>query len=445
MKQYQITLDNVLDFAKNYTGEKFHALLCDPPYELGFMGKGWDNSGVAFNPETWRLLAQHLLPGGFGMAFASSRGWHRMAVAIEDAGLIIHPSIFGWGFGSGFPKATRIDTQIDKAAGKFEEREVVGFKQPGADKPENSNGTMRLSKNTYQKNGIEGCDITKPATPLAQAFEGHRYGRQAMKPALEPIILFQKPYAGRPIDSIVETGAGALNIDGGRIPANENLARLNSHSSTSYGGGSIGKGANNAHVTGTNKRWPANLILTHHPNCNGVCVEDCPVRRIGEQGRYFFNADYTIDKLEAADPVFYCAKASRAERDAGLEAFELVKAHLAYGDFEGTPDHATNKNSRLRNPHPTVKPIKLIQHLATLLLPPDIYAPRRLLIPFSGSGSEMIGAILAGWEMVHGVELNEEYRNIALARLKHWVGWAKTDSEPSNIIKVEKPEQLILL
>jgi len=161
-----ITAD-VLEWCKTYDGPKFHAILCDPPYELGFMGENWDKTGIVFDPATWEALAEHLYPGGFGMAFASSRGWHRLAVAIEDAGLRIHPSIFGWNFGSGFPKATR----------------------------------------------VKGSEV----------FEGHRYGLQAMKPALEPIIIFQKNYEGKPVESIVETGAGALNIDGARIVTQDNL------------------------------------------------------------------------------------------------------------------------------------------------------------------------------------------------------------------------------
>lgn len=131
----------VLEWAKHYNGPKFHAMLTDAPYHLtsitkrfgqanskpaqhgrdgaftrasaGFMGQTWDGGDIAFRPETWAALAEHLHPGAFGMAFASSRGWHRMAVAIEDAGLIIHPSIFGWAFSQGFPKATRISNQVD--------------------------------------------------------------------------------------------------------------------------------------------------------------------------------------------------------------------------------------------------------------------------------------------------------------------------------------------
>ena len=112
---------DVLSFCRHYHGPKFHALLCDPPYSLGFMNKAWDGD-IAFRPETWAALAEHLLPGAFGMAFASARGYHRVMVAIEDAGLRLHPSIFGykllgWNYGSGFPKATKIDeARLDRWA-----------------------------------------------------------------------------------------------------------------------------------------------------------------------------------------------------------------------------------------------------------------------------------------------------------------------------------------
>ncbi len=93
----EIINSDIMEWAKTYKGPKSHALLCDPPYHLGFMNKAWDQAGpdaIAFNPATWAAIGEHLLPGGFGMAFAASRGWHRMAVAIEDAGFIIHPSVF---------------------------------------------------------------------------------------------------------------------------------------------------------------------------------------------------------------------------------------------------------------------------------------------------------------------------------------------------------------
>lgn len=474
----RIICGDVLEWAKAYDGPKFHALLCDPPYHLsrpslggpsgqyadgkgvrpdatGFMGKKWDGGDIAYRPETWVALAEHLLPGAFGMAFASSRGWHRLACAIEDAGLIIHPSIFGWCYGSGFPKATRIDTQIDKAAGI--EREVIG----SADSRSRYDGASRLatSKRSVGFGSIAdkaAHTITAPATDLARAWVGHRYGLQAMKPALEPIILFQKPYIGKPIECITETGAGALNIDGARIdyqdsndmagatPQGECTARSGRLAERAQGGGQ----RSSFERPDQKGRWPANFYLDEEAarrlgkqsgelksgtNCirrqEGHFLEHGGLGKAGDEqvtygdsgspARFFFNVDW---QLEQADPVFYCAKASRKERDRGLEG--TFKAAGCYGEFAARVENgvATNPrtNSPRRNPHPTVKPLKLTQWLATLLLPPKEYAPRRILVPFAGSGSEMIGAALAGWEEIVGVDKEAEYVEIAEARLEYW-------------------------
>ena len=159
-----IICDDVLHWAEKTPPIGAMALLADPPYELNFMGSGkkdhWDNTGIAFRPDTWAALARHLLPGAFVMAFASSRGWHRLACAMEDAGLTIHPSIFIYAYGSGFPKATRIPDE---------------------------------------------------------RFDGYRYGLQCLKPSAEPLIVAQVPYSGRSIDSITQHGAGALWVDGGGL------------------------------------------------------------------------------------------------------------------------------------------------------------------------------------------------------------------------------------
>ena len=339
------------------------------------MGKEWDGGDVAFRSETWANIGKTMYPGAWGFAFSSARGWHRMAVAIEDAGFVFHPTIFmlGWSYSSGFPKATRVDKQIED--------------------PE-----------------------------LAKDWSPYRYGGQALKPACEPLIVWQKPFEGRPIDNMVETGAGGINIDSGRI------------------GG----------------RWPANLILQHHPSCkivgksdesyqinrweddmhpfgNGAgnefeteqvtsssdvweCHEDCPVKKWNqdqETSKYFFNSGWQYEVQEQIDnPFLYYSKTSNTEKNAGLEE---------------------------RNPHPTTKPIALTKYMAGTLLPPDRYAPRRILVPFSGSGSEMIGAMLAGWEDVVGVELTPEYIPIAEARLSFWSGWKeKGFTDPATILKKEK-------
>lgn len=412
-------------FAEHYRGPKFHAILCDPPYHLtsitkrfgnpdsaparasrGFMGKRWDGGDIAYRPETWAGLAEHLHPGSFGMAFASSRGWHRLAVAIEDAGLIIHPSIFGWAYGSGFPKATRV-------------------RDNGEDVP---------------------------------AFKGHRYGLQALKPALEPIIVFQKPYSGRPVDNITATGAGALNIDGARIATGDDLN--GGGYSKGFRGSTFLKYGGKREYEQPAGRWPANLLLLDDgaaaaldaqtadqraakPSAGGNSTTN--VGRLYEGGwnatgpkyedgggasRFFYRVRAALD---AADPVCYTAKASRAEREAGLEGMSR-KEGGAYANGKGMPGRTLkdgewvqtgtwdepNRTPR-RNHHPTVKPLDLARYLAGLLLPPDEYAPRRILVPFAGSGSECIGAFMAGWDEIVGVEFTREYVDIARARLAYWM------------------------
>src|SRR4030095_12596252 len=278
MAMPQLVCDDVLHWAETYDGPPFHALLCDAPYHLqdkgiklgrglpggkglrvsgtgtGFMGKSWDGGDIAFRPDTWRALAQHLLPGAFGMTFGSSRGWHRLACAIEDAGMVIRPSIFmlGWATGQGWPKATRIDTAVDQAAGV--DRAYVGEGPYAGRKPRADHDRQGLTyaDDTYVRPA--GQPLFAPATDLAKTWAGHRYGGQALKPSLEPVIVWQKPYHGRPVDSITATGAGALWIEESRV------------------------GIPIADVLGNSggKRWPPNLALVHLPECKPRGTQKIP-------------------------------------------------------------------------------------------------------------------------------------------------------------------------
>jgi hypothetical protein len=288
----------------------------------------------------------------------------------------------------------------------------------------------------------------------APAFNGHRYGLQAMKPALEPIICFQKPYKGKPVDCITRTGVGTLNVDGARVETQDNLYG-GSYSGGTHKGVVYGlpgcKRLNPGDFKNPAGRWPANFYVDEHGaaaldamsgtsasvrSMRGVGFSDSAVygagdasydteRGYNDQGgvsRFFFNA--VADQIDDADAVGYYAKASRKERDAGMDGFEAqqIRRHSG-GDFA---HNSGSKNGAMsRNPHPTIKPISLTRWLATLLLPPAIYTPRRLFIPFAGAASEMIGAGLAGWDEVTGVEMMNDtehpYVDIARARLAHWL------------------------
>jgi site-specific DNA-methyltransferase (adenine-specific) len=464
----------------------FHAVLCDPPYELGFMGKDWDASGIAFNPETWRRIGEHLHPGAFLMAFASSRGWHRLACAIEDAGFIIHPTIFGWSFGSGFPKATRIDRAV-KANGEGE-REIANYGM--------KNRCTKCGKPFFSGNP---CLCPKPKSE--HPFAGHRYGLQALKPAVEPIIVAQKPYSGKPVDCITRTGAGALAIDAGRIGTDAGWSYPNGAGGNGFHGG-VGRapdGSRTEACASTGGRWPANFILLdeeaaaaldrqsaaagmHSAGCakehdrpRGQAVstsfgggqDGTNGGRYGDTGgasRFFYNVQ---SQLDAADPIRYQAKASRSQREEGLlgkapcrkcgglnSLTHIEKRNKAKSGMErmnrknAEQDYRPNDYVKegeieevevdcVRCDHPTVKPIDLARYLATLLLPPADYAPRRILVPFSGVGSEMIGAMLAGWEEVVGIEQDAEYAEIARLRLAHWSANKPQEPAPEPELALE--------
>lgn len=351
---------------------------------------------------------------------------------------------------SGFPKATRVDTQIDRMAGV--DRAVVGSRKH-APKFDAKRHGYREKDNGFNSRERESFDVTAPATDLAAAWEGHRYGGQAIKPAFEPIVVFQRPYQGRPVESITRTGAGALNVDGGRIAGSEVGAMREYNPRNDRENWRITGGSNGSGATDPAGRWPANLLLSHNPDCNGVCTPGCAVAALGAQSgeltsgaatkeyerdgrdqwgmssgqphegstgtaaRFFFNADYMFDRID--NPVRYVAKASTAEREAGLD--DWAPTTVDDGRAKSIDNPYQRGETERRNIHPTVKPIDLCRYLATLLLPPDIYAPRRLLIPFSGSGSEMIGAGLAGWDECQGIELEADHVAIARARLAWWI------------------------
>lgn len=277
-KPYKLIECDILEWCQRYTGPKFHSILCDPPYELNFMNKGWDNSGIVFDPNTWKALKEHLHPGAFCFAFSSTRTLHRMMVAIEDAGFVIHPFMALWNFSNGFPKASNPAYQFDAMEGKKSKTNYV------------SNEGCADNTRKYNKGlggGRVGGTSFEAATENRSLWQGHRYGLQALKPAFEPIVCFQKPYPKKvkPVVSMLETGAGALNVDGGRIgyekstnPATNPLYRKQNNYKTECGpdgkGSSFNMKKNGSTITAdVQGRWPSNLLLCHLPECKCVGVK----------------------------------------------------------------------------------------------------------------------------------------------------------------------------
>lgn len=194
--------------------ESVHACVTDPPYELGFMGKGWDKTGVAFDPAAWAEVYRVLKPGGYLLAFSATRTYHRMAVAIEDAGFEIRDQIM-WLYGSGMPKGLNVSKAIDKAAGA--EREVVGtWKPTGTARIKGDMGTKPSSATDgYQTQDIRSeLPITIPATDAARAWDGWN---SAIKPACEPVCVARKPFKGTIVANVLAHGTGAYHVDACRI------------------------------------------------------------------------------------------------------------------------------------------------------------------------------------------------------------------------------------
>lgn len=404
-------------------GETFHASLSDPPYGIDFMAKGWDTDVPP--PELWRSVRAALAPGAMILAFGGTRAFHHTALGIERGGFEIRDCLC-WLYGQGFPK----NHDVAKAMSRADES--------------------------------------------AESAERWRGWGTALKPGWEPVVLAQNPRPNTFARTALEHHAGALAIDASRL-------------------GEDGEG-----------RWPANVLLTHTPECRCVgtkrvktgttnqdnikatsaifgkglggaglsgvagyadedgkeeveaweCAEGCPIAMLDEQaGDRPSTLTGRIDEASGEHPskakrseanvygigfndpgsrvyadsggpsrFFYCPKASRREREAGLEDFE--PGTVSDGRDKAIENPYQRGKTTRRNLHPTVKPLDLLRYLAGLLLLPEtlggsVLEPRRILVPFAGSGSEMIGAALAGWDHVTGIELNREYAEIAAARIRH--------------------------
>lgn len=328
------------------------------PNKRGFMGKVWD--GFVPGPEVWREVLRVLKPGAHVFVFASPRTQDLMGLALRLAGFEIRDTV-AWLYSSGLPKSMDLC-------------KVVG----------------------------------KVAPPRADAWQG--YGT-TLKPAMEPCFLAMKPMGRTFVSNALEHGVAGLNIGGARIPYRDdadlaeaiakNPGRADLTQSEVYGASRPQQSVN---VAG---RWPANAVLDEHAALaldkqSGILKTGGGVRNSAGHGRSVYGR-FSGNEPERVFPAnsggasrfYYVAKASAGERSAGLAD---------------------------KNPHPCVKPLALVRHLATIILPPKRDdGPRRMLVPFCGSGSEMIGALQAGWEEVTGIEREAEYVAIAGARLAHHV------------------------
>ena len=405
------------------------AIITDPPYELGFMGKSWDSTGIAYDVTVWQECLRVLKPGGHLLAFGGSRTYHRLACAIEDAGFQIRDQIM-WVYGSGFPKSLNISKAIDRAAGA--EREETGL-------PNGMNSCLGGSACKCQTDGLKYSPTKHAAHSLpstAEAKEWDGWGT-ALKPAHEPIVLARKPLDGTVAQNVLTHGVGGINIDGCRVAHQSEEDRA---SATPQGKVTSNKMAGSApdvddagrvdvdRPDTTLGRFPANFIhdgsdevLELFPQSKGGAF---PKKSNIPTGRHYEGGWGAVDngvRTEMGDGsaarFFYCAKASKKDRNEGLDDFPR-KQTGTYAQDEWSKNNMGNTPDSHRDPianhHPTVKPTDLMRYLCRLVTPPN----GTVLDPFTGSGSTGKAATLEGFNFV-GIEQSAEYVEIATARINH--------------------------
>ena len=360
MKHKLYNEDNIKSL-KKIPDNSIDSVVTDPPYGLSFMNKKWDYSVPSI--ELWKEVYRVLKPGGHVLSFGGTRTYHRMVVNMEDAGFEIRDQI-QWIYGSGFPKSLNIGKSIDK---------IRGNERTGG-----SISTRHIDGNSYGSTD-KRWDVQK--SKGNSEWEG--WGT-ALKPANEPICLARKPISEKTItDNVLKWGTGGINIDGCRIETDDELSRnkyilkpdaisysVNSNNNL-YGG--------NGHEGG---RFPSNLIIDEY--CSELLGED-------------------------KSKFFYIPKVSKSERNMGLDEFEDKDK------IGNLSDIVSDSKYKVKNNHPTIKPVNLMSYLCKLITPPN----GTILDPFMGSGSTGISARLEGFRFV-GIELDEEYFKISESRINNF-------------------------
>lgn len=497
---FKIINGNMLEELDKLEENSVGSIVTDPPYEINFMGKDWDNAGVAFSAETWKKCLRVLKPGGYLLSFSAARTQHRIACAIEDAGFEIRDTVM-WLYSNGFPKSMYISKQLDKRGANntsticdiiHSRRVELGLTLKDIDEyvgtngmalhwengrrgitPENFNKLIKLLKidadeafsacrdivgqvektesyryknnNVYQTNGNEDkvlLDITVPKTDLAKHWQG--FGT-ALKPAYEPIIVARKPLCGTVADNVMTYGVGGINIDECRVPTDEIIQNHSRSAESAVSKGIYGdSSAQETHQTEGQKlgRFPSNVILTYDESDYDEVCGGFPDSNIG-------NGETSNNYSDSASRYFYCAKASKRDRDDGLDDLPTKQS---VGGGGGIGDYADDVNSCSgkfgsekaphKNFHPTVKPTSLMQYLVRLVTPKG----ETILDPFMGSGSTGKAVAFenndrnADYSFI-GIELNPEYCDIAQRRIE----FAEKDkthlTEPKQ--KKSKPNETV--
>lgn len=425
-KIYHGKMEEVL---KDFPDNSVDSIVTDPPYGLKFMGKKWDYEIPAVSQ--WEQVLRVLKPGGHILCACGTRTQHRMAVNVEDAGFEIR-DIISWIYGSGFPKSLDVSKAIDNKFGA--ERKVVGkYKLPnGSDwnLTQDADPGAPHTGGTFTSSGTRKLDISAPETD--QAIKWNGWGT-ALKPAHELWTFARKPISENTIaENVLKHGTGGINIDASRVEFKNNndkdsatWGRGTDILSGNYVGAQHGNGKENIEAN-PKGRFPANVIFDEF---TGKVLDDqsgilTSGKREPIAGNKKTNGIYGTLKDSntffesnegGASRFFYCAKASRTERNKGLEYFDIKPLLWSSGTQNPGSFQSEGTNRSSQNFHPTVKPIDLMRYLVRLVTPKGGVC----LDPFSGSGSTLIACKLELFNYI-GIDMNEYYCKITEARLNAW-------------------------
>tara|TARA_X000000368_G_scaffold418486_1_gene418368 strand:+ start:1704 stop:3128 length:1425 start_codon:yes stop_codon:yes gene_type:complete len=443
-------------------GVQVDSVVTDPPYELGFMGRSWDSTGIAFQKETWELAYKLLKPGGHLLAFSASRNYHRMAVAIEDVGFEIRDQMM-WLYGSGFPKSMNVGKAFDKKLGN--ERVKTGVMKTHSNK-----GMIDSEERTAIGAGSFGQVVSEEVTIGNSEWEG--WGT-ALKPAHEPIVMARKPLSEKSIvDNVLKHGTGAINIDECRVEGNDakypdtnpdfkdigkqskeaigidklsfgqtenakrkKVVRKPRNESGVWTDGNSGMKAEGTQYADADPkgRFPSNVMHDGSDVVQDIFpnTKSSPVGFKGVGWKHSGNTKDEMTDLQyqnsfndegSAARYFYCPKVSKSERNKGLDNFKIEKTKGGGGTsnntwYEDDVNAASGKfgseKAPSKNIHPTVKPQQLMQYLCRMVTPKGGI----VLDMFMGSGSTGMAAKDEGFDFI-GIEKEKEYFKIAEARIE---------------------------
>lgn len=382
------------DVLPTFADASFDSIVTDPPYELGFMGKGWDSTGIAYDVDMWAECFRVLKPGGYLLSFGGTRTWHRIAVAIEDAGFEVRDSI-AWMYGSGFPKSMNVAKAIASGTGRPEDIRRLsmgdGYTPSGRGRVNYDHGGGSVM------NGAAVVDVDLPET--AKAWEG--WGT-ALKPAFEPIIVARKPLAGTVAANVLAYGTGAINIDACRVPG-ESTKRRNKAEMGYHGGNT-----STDYETGSDSgRFPSNVLL-----------DESQAAALDRQTGTLTSGTGAVKRASSATRDGN--RGAALGKESRTEGTEMV----SYGDSGGASRFFPTFRYEAKAPgserpevdgvaHATVKPLDLMRWLVRLVT-------RRgghVLDPFAGSGTTGEAALLEGMESTL-IELESDHLPLILARVK---------------------------